>query len=153
MRSQKHCSLPNLLLTTFALTSVIGCDRSDSLSSPTALQLQDLATVYIDYAVAKGAGPANEQQLRKHVGNVPAFLMVSKDSKVGTATPNYVSKRDGEPFVIRYGVGFCPAEGDDAPVIACERSGKDGTRLVAYANGEVACLDEVAARELMHGNF
>jgi hypothetical protein len=128
-----------------------GCGESDQLSSPSANRLRALATVYLDYAAVNGTGPANERQLHKHVSNVPGFLLdeVGVNPEAGAAA--FVSERDGEAFVIRYGIGISQALGTEAPVIAYEKTGKDGTRFVAFANGDVNCVDEVAAKELMHG--
>jgi hypothetical protein len=63
---------------------------------------------------------------------------------------SFVSERDGEQFVVRYGVGVSQAKDNEAPIIAYEKTGKDGTRLVAFANGKVDCMEDVAAMELMH---
>ena len=112
--------------------------------------MRGLTAVYLDFAVAKGKGPANEQQLRKHIRNVPAFLIEASGIDPRSSAAAFVSERDGEPLVIRYGVGISQQKGSIAPVIACEKKGKDGTRFVAFANGHVDCLDEVAAKELMH---
>jgi hypothetical protein len=128
-----------------------GCNDSAELSSPTAKRLRVLATAYLDYAVAKGTGPENQKQLQGHLRNVPGFLLEAGGVSPETGQAAFVSQRDGEPFVIQYGIGV--ACGSEAPPIACERTGKDGTRLVAFANGQVACVEEVAAKELMHGHF
>jgi hypothetical protein len=145
MRILKLITLPWLLMPPMA-----GCGDSD-LSSPSANRLRVLAAVYLDYAAAKGTGPENEKQLHKHVRNVPGFLFDAAGVSPDAEADAFVSERDGETFVIRYGVGISQAPGDDAPVIAHEKTGKDGTRFVAFANGDVNCVDEVAAKELMHG--
>lgn len=84
---------------------------------------------------------------------MPAFLSAECRVKPRAGGSAFISERDGEPFVIRYGVGISQAKGDAKPIIACEKKGKDGTRYVAFANGDVDCVDEVAARELMQGNL
>jgi len=129
---------------------LIGCG-SDELSSPTAQQLRGLAAVYLDFAAAKGRGPENEQQLLRHVANVPAFVLGASKLTTHATESQLNSERDGEPFLIRYGVGVSQKHGRAAPIIACERKGKDGTRFVAFANGEIACIEaslvESAIRE------
>jgi hypothetical protein len=124
-----------------------GCDQSAELSSPTAERLRVLTYAYLDYAVAKGAGPANEEQLRAHLRNVPAFVLEAGGMSAATATAAFVSERDGQPFVFHYGLGI--SCGPQAEMLAYEQRGKEGFRLVAYTNGKVDCVDDVAAKELM----
>jgi hypothetical protein len=124
-----------------------GCSESSELSSPAARRLQVLATVYLDYAVAKGAGPANRQQLQAHFQNAPPFILSAEGVSAKNSHTVFTSLRDGEPFVISYGVGF--AFRDDVPIIACERVGKDGMRLAAYANGKIGLVDQRAVQELL----
>jgi hypothetical protein len=126
-----------------------GCGESE-LSSPSANRLRALTAVYLDFAAAKGTGPTSEQQLRNHVENVPGFLLDAAGVASDVGRTGFVSERDGESFVIRYGIGVSQAPGNEAPVIAYEKTGKDGKRFVAFANGDVSCMDEVAAKELMH---
>jgi hypothetical protein len=129
------------------LVAVAGCGESSELSSPAARRLHILATVYLDYAAAKGAGPANREQLQTHFQNAPPFVLSAEGISAKNCDIVFTSPRDGEPFLISYGVGF--AISDDAPIIACERTGKDGKRLAAYANGKIELVDQSAARELL----
>jgi hypothetical protein len=126
-----------------------GCNDSAELTSPTAKRLRMLMNAYLDYAVAKGAGPANQSQLQAHLANVPGFLLAAGGISPETKDEAFRSPRDGEPFIIQYGLGVTCA--GDAPPIACERTGRDGTRWAAFANGKIARIDEVAAKELMQG--
>ncbi len=132
-----------------AMVTLAGCDQSGSLNSPTALQMRGLSAVYLDFAAATGKGPANEQQLLGHIKNVPQFLLAKSGITPSTTSRAFVSERDGEPFVIRYGVGICQQK-RSAAIIACEKKGNAGTRYVAFADGHVDCIDEGAAKELMH---
>src|SRR5438067_11979874 len=83
-----------------------GCSGSDALKSPTAARLKGLATMYLDYAAAKGSGPPNEEAFRKHLRTVEGFVlqMNGVDPKAIDAT--FISERDKEPFVVLYGVGI-----------------------------------------------
>jgi hypothetical protein len=124
------------------MLSANGCAQSDPLASPNAVTLRRVACVYLDYAAAKGGGPANDAQLLAHAKNVALFdpLATGSDPLAGDAP--LISQRDGEALVIRYGVRVSLARGLNAPPIAFENSGMNGTRLVAFANGKVACVDE-----------
>jgi hypothetical protein len=115
------------------------------LSSPAARRLHVLASVYLDYAVAKGAGPANHEQLKAHFQNAPPFLLSAEGVTAKDCDTVFISSRDGEPYLISYGERF--VVGDDAPVIARERVGKEGRQLVAYANGRVDLVEESAVQE------
>jgi hypothetical protein len=129
------------------LVAATGCNESSELSSPAARRLHVLTTVYLDYAAAKGIGPANHEQLKAHFQNAPPFLLSAEGVSAKECETIFVSPRDGEPFRISYGERF--AFRDDAPIIACEQVGKDGMRLTAYANGRIDLVDERAAQELL----
>jgi hypothetical protein len=129
------------------LVAAVGCNESAELSSPAARRLQILATVYLDYATAKGTGPANRQQLAAHLQNAPPFLLSAEGLSAKDNDTVFTSPRDGKPFLISYGQPF--AFSDDAPIIACEQVGKDGLRLAAFANGKIDLADESAVQKLL----
>ena len=105
-----------------ALVSAPGCG-ADELDSPTAAKLRAVGNMYLDHAVGKGgAGPADGL---------------------------FRSDRDGEPFVVLYGKKIAGVSGTDAPLVAHEKAGKAGRRLVAFANGKVELADESRLKELL----
>ena len=150
-----------VLLTPIA---VGGCGSdSDELSSPTAIRMKGLANLFMDSAVSgNGKGPASEQEFKKHLLRLPVHVLVpngfdSPDITGLTAAEAqvaikkavdkwinevFVSQRDQEPFVIRYGVKITQISGTSAAVVIQEKTGKNGKRLVAYANGKVELVDE-----------
>lgn len=130
---------------------VVGCNESPELTSPAARRLQALSTTYLDYAAARGAGPSSRQQLQAHFQNVPGHILSAAEVSPKEAGAVLISPRDGQPFIIRYGVGL--SIGTNVSMIACERSGRDGTRLAAYADGRIALVGDDAAKELMQGEF
>jgi hypothetical protein len=129
------------------LAAAAGCNESAELSSPAARRLHVLATVYLDYAAAKGTGPANQRQLEAHFQNAPPFLFSAEGLSAKHRDTIFTSPRDGKPFLITYGERF--AFSDDAPIIACEQVGKDGLRLAAFANGKIDLADESAVQDLL----
>jgi hypothetical protein len=131
------------LLLLFVLADCSGCG-ADELASPTATRLRGLTTVYLDYAAAKGQGPPDERTLLGHVRNVPAFAAIVGVKDLGNLQTDFVSDRDKEPFVICYGVGLGTTPNADAPLIAFEGKGQDGTRWVAFANGKLDCVSDEA---------
>jgi hypothetical protein len=130
------------------LSALPGCG-SDELNSPTAAKLRGLANLYLDYAVGKnGKGPADEQTFKKHIRGMPDFVVKNSGLDPGSLDQAFVSERDQEPFVVRYGTGITEIRGDSTQVIAHEKTGKSGKRLVVYASTKVDLVDEARLQEL-----
>src|SRR5688500_12158600 len=116
------------------VVAVFGCG-ADERNSPTALKLKALANFYLDYAVAqRGQGPATEQAFKKHIRSVPDFQLRANGLDPATLDATFVSERDQEPFVIAYGSAISRISGDSTQVIAHEKTGKNGKRLVVFAS-------------------
>ncbi len=111
-----------------------------------------MSTVYLDFAAARGRGPQDQQQLLGHIKNVPQFLLSQSGIAPGAPGRVLISKRDGEPFVINYGVHICLKK-HSSQVIACEKNGKDGTRYVAFSDGHIDCIDDAAMKELTRDHY
>lgn len=122
-----------------------GCRRQDELSSPTARRMRGLATVYLDFAVARGSGPANEQQLLAHMARLPRFAL--EEYSLEAAGTALRSERDQQPLTVRYGLAVTQLSGADSPWLAYESRGVEGRRLVVYLDTHVDCLDEQQFRE------
>jgi hypothetical protein len=119
-----------------------GCGKSSELTGIAADRLRAVATVYLDFAAAKGTGPANERELLAHFRNV-LFAAPAVDAGAQVLQ----SDRDGESFVVRYGLPICVGRGKSSPMIARERAGRDGKVLAAFANGKVVCVAESDIQE------
>jgi hypothetical protein len=124
-------------LSLLTLIGAIGCGRSDDLSSPTAAKLRALTSVYLDFAAARGVGPASESELLAHWENLPWCQAQGCNPEAALR-----SDRDGKPFVIHYGQSIWLSRKKSAPPIAHERDGQAGTVLVGYANGIIASVDK-----------
>ena len=59
----------------------------------------------------------------------------------------FLSERDDEPFIIRYGLRGGELANSLRIPIAYESVGQDGRRLVVLLNGDVECLDEAECLE------
>src|SRR5262249_15901812 len=126
-----------------------GCG-SDELNSSTAAKLKALATLYLDYAVAKrGQGPRSEQVLKNHMRSLPDFVLQMNGGGPEGIDAVFVSHRDQEPFAVLYGVTISGLSGTSAPLLAYEKTGKKGKRLVVFANTKVAHVDESQLPGLM----
>ncbi|MCI0459516.1 MAG: hypothetical protein L0Z62_21410 [Gemmataceae bacterium] len=135
------------------LSAVPGCS-SDELNSPTAARLRGLAALYLDCVVAKnGKGPASEQEFKKHLHTLPDHVLNSHGLDLKDIDSAFVSPRDQEPFVIRYGITITRISGTSAPLVAHEKSARGGKRLVALANGKVEHVDEARLQELLAGKL
>ena len=131
-----------------ALLAAPGCG-SDELSSPTAAKLRGLATLYLDYAVSNhGSGPASEQVLKKHARGLPDFVVRANGVDPEALDAVFVSERDGEPFVVLYQIRLGRISGTQAALIAHEKTGKNGKRLVVFANAKVEHVDDARLQEL-----
>jgi len=139
-------TLAPVLLVTIA---VPGCG-SDELNSSTAVKLKALGTLYLDYAVAKrGQGPSSEKVLKSHMRSLPDFVLQMNGVDPGGIDAVFVSDRDQESFVVLYGITISGVSGTSAPLIAYEKTGKKGKRLVVFANTKVAYVDESQLPGLM----
>jgi hypothetical protein len=135
-------------LSMFALPTALGC-ASDELSSETAARLRGLAALYLDCAVARnGKGPANEQEFKKHLRSLRDDVLSSNGVDPKAIDTAFVSGRDQEPFVILYGLKITKISGTSAPLVAHEKTGKNGKRLVAFANAKVDHVDDARLQEL-----
>jgi hypothetical protein len=131
-----------------ALVVLPGCG-SDELASPTAVKLKALSNFYLEYAVAQqGKGPANEQVLKKHIRSQPDFILKTNGIEPSAIDSLFNSERDQEPFVVLYGMTITKISGESAPLLAHEKTGKSGKRLIAYANGKVDHVNEARLKEL-----
>jgi hypothetical protein len=138
-----------VLLPALAL-SFPGCGGDDALNSRTATRMKGLSRVYLDYAVAKsGAGPANEQTLKKHIRSMPGVQLASNGVDPKEIDLLFTSERDQEPLVVLYGTGVTQISATSAPLVAHEKTGKNGKRLVAFANGNVEVVDDSQFQELL----
>lgn len=63
----------------------------------------------------------------------------------------FVSDRDGEPFVVRYGQRIGSVGGTSTQVIAHEKTGKGGRRLVSFVSGKVELADDARLQEVLAG--
>jgi hypothetical protein len=132
-----------------ALVSAAGCG-ADELDSPTAAKLRAVGNMYLDHAVAKnGAGPSAEAQFKAYVRGKPDQVLQPVGIDRNDIDGLFRSDRDGEPFVVLYGKKIAGVSGTDAPLVAHEKAGKAGRRLVVFANAKVELADESRLKELL----
>jgi hypothetical protein len=143
--------LQGLFAAALTLLSLLfaGCGQ-DEAESLTARRLRGVASVYLDYAAARGNGPASQQILNDHLNSLPEFVREGYGFQGVDPQEAFTSLRDGQPFVIRYGIGLTGLSGEQATILAYEAQGNEaGRRLVVYLSTEVELIDEARLRELV----
>lgn len=126
----------------FIALAVSGCS-DDALTSPTALKMKGLANAYLDHVVGMGGeAPGNEQALKKHMRGLRASVQYDYQIDPNNLDSSFVSQRDNEPLVVIYGQGVGRISGDSKQVIAHEKTGKNGKRLVVFVSTKVDHVNE-----------
>ncbi|MGD9632448.1 MAG: hypothetical protein AB7G28_03650 [Pirellulales bacterium] len=123
------------------LWGVSGCGGMDEASRQTESRLRVISVAYLEFAAARGQGPANETELRNQLAESVAAKITRQKLGVEDAPSLLVSERDGATFIVRYGVPIETAQGARAAPIALEAKGREGTQFVAFADGKVECVD------------
>jgi hypothetical protein len=110
---------------------VAGCGGESQVPVGDAAEsIRKLALAYVQFAAAnKGVGPADQDTLEK-------FLAKRNAISSEQARAYFVSPRDNQPYIIRWGQrplgsGLTGAEVPKPSVIILERTGVDGMRYVA----------------------
>jgi hypothetical protein len=143
-----------------------GCGRSTPPPSPPtpATSIASLGRMYGEYASRHdGVGPADEGAFRSFLESLPAAQ--KKSMGFDDLSQALTSPRDGQPYVIVYGVSpaepfesavggtpnpAAPPQGaglQGQPLVVYEQVGQNGLRLVATGFGTSAELTEQAFAE------
>ena len=146
---QRSFFFPATIIALAMTTAFAGCGGPDPLKSPTAERLKSLATVYLNYAASKGSGPPSEDSFRKYIRSLDGIVLQMNHIDLARIDEMFISDRDREPFVVLYGVGISQISGKSAPLVAYEKTGVGGKRLVAFANTKLEYVDEARLKELL----
>src|SRR5437762_3412745 len=111
-----------------------GTPQTGTTDPEAKTRLEKLFQLYRAFAGEnKSRGPANEQALKDYYGKLPPDQKAVYGDNVDTL---FVNPRDGEKYVVRYGVRIDPGGRQEG--IIWEKEGKDGKRFVALSMGYVA---------------
>lgn len=117
-------------VTTLALvTSFCGCSGENELAGIYSDNIRKVHQCYLMYMEEHGyRGPKDEEELKTYLKTDPTAIFLTKriDLTPEGVDDIFISERDGEPFVIRYGLN-----GIADHAIVFEAVGVDGTRLIA----------------------
>jgi hypothetical protein len=129
------------LLASFAFS--VGCgsgvqqlDKND----PSRIRMQSLAILYASYLNHNGGKlPASETELKNFMlATGKTYLAERGINKIDDL---FVSQRDGQPLVVSYGAHKLVRGFTADPIVAHEKAGLNGMRLVAFPSGAVLELD------------
>jgi hypothetical protein len=95
----------------------------------------------------RGRTPPDKEALKKFIASHPVAELAAL--KITDVEQLFVSPRDQQPYVVRYGAKLPPPGPSGSPVIAYEKDGDGGRRYVAFANAGVEELDDARFKELV----
>lgn len=160
MRSKLFCLSRPRLAVVLASISVaflaailpFGCAASREVpQAPAEAHLKALAVFYGRYvAQNRGQSPKDEQALKAFIQSLPEADRASL--KTENVDSIFTSPRDGQPYVVRYGVPLGMPGPQGAPVIAHEQTGAGGERYVATSLGDVRLVDDEQFQQLTTEN-
>ncbi len=129
-----------------AMVGLSGCsshvEKKKALAAETS-NLKPLSILYGQYTSRnENRVPANEADFKKFIQTSGQWMLEQFKTDIDKL---FVSSRDGQPYVVFYRGNPPPASG----IVAYERDGAGGERLVARPFGGVEAVDEVRFRELV----
>lgn len=136
-----------------SLTSV-GCGGGDDAKSMIAAandsNVKRVATMYNFFHLKnKFKGPKDEAEFRTFIEAQDPGRLSLADIDASKLDDLFVSERDGQAFVIRYGVDTV-IRGPSLPVVF-EAEGVEGMRQVGFCNGEMQEVDADEYERLLKG--
>jgi hypothetical protein len=138
---------PRRSLASASLLLVLVCGCQGTKAAPEEeVHLRKLATVYGRYiSKHKGAVPPSEAALKKFIQT----SNLQEELSLGNLDQLFISPRDNQPYVVRYGAKSKAAIGDSQRVIAYEQEGRGGKRFVAFITTAVEEVNEERFEELV----
>lgn len=149
MWSLSRTSRAALVVVALGGVVLVGCGKS-AKEKETESNLKHLALLYGRYIAAhQGRPPRGEREFKQFIHKLDDNTLRSLNLERAALDKLFESERDGEPYVIRYGVPLGAPGPQGAPVIGYEQAGKGGKRYVAYATGQVEEISAGRLKELV----
>ena len=142
-----HCRRAIITVLGLFVLSLAGCS-DDALRSPTAVKMSGLANAYLDHVVGANGSPPDQAAFKKHLKGLRASVQYDYHVDPANIDAFFISERDNEPFVVTYGQGVGKISGDSKHVIAHEKTGKNGKRLVVFTSTKVDIVNEAELERL-----
>lgn len=129
--------LGGLFVLVGVMTSLIGCGDGDTpnaaISKANKTNSQRLANLYLMHQMKnKFQGPKDEAAFKAFIQQAGDEVLEPMGVDPNSVDELFVSERDGQPFVIRYGVTGGPRGSTEAVIF--EQTGEGGKRMVGFLN-------------------
>jgi len=122
-----------------------GCGKSEVQASEGEKRIRALGMMYLRYSSSNVGRKQSVDQLKVFIQKVPANELEPFGVQTSDIDSLFVSPRDGQPYVIRFGTPLTPPSPNaPAAVVIYEATGENGKRWTFDAIGGVAELDETA---------
>lgn len=139
-----------LLGASVVLSGCGGADAGSMIADANDTNVKRLATLYSYFHIQnRNKGPKNEEQLRAFIESQDANRLKRGGIDATKLDELFVSERDDEPFVVRYGVNTVIR--GPALAVIFESTGVDGMRQVGFCNGSMKEVDKDEYDRLMAG--
>ena len=146
MSSYLRCLIV-LLLAGLGLT---GCSSAKPQPVPTEIALQKLSVLYGQYLSShRGKSPEDQAEFRKYIEGLSETDRQNRG--ISDISQIFLSPRDGQAYVVRYGVKPGVPGPDGVPWVAHEKEGQGGKRFVAFVTGQIEEVDEPRFWKITHG--
>jgi len=143
-----------LLVAVVLLALLSGCSNKDAksmIADANDSNVKRLATMYNFFHMKNNfKGPKDEAELRSFIEAQDPNRLSLADIDASKLDELFVSERDGEAFVVRYGIDTV-IRGPSLPVVF-EAIGVDGSRQVGFCNGAMQEVDSDEYDRLLAGN-
>lgn len=134
-----------MVLATLSLTA--GCGNPDKVAQESS-NLKPLVVMYGQFiGQHRGKPPADEAEFKAFLKKVDPERL--KSFQVTDVDSMFISTRDKQPYVVRYGKVEGPAGPAGLPVVAYEQTGVGGKRYVASSVGAIQEVDEETFRKMV----
>jgi hypothetical protein len=107
-----------------------------------------LANAYLDHVVGANGSPADEKAFKKHLQGLRASVQYDYHVDPNNIDAFLISERDNQPFVVTYGQGVGKISGNSKHVIAHEKTGKNGKKLVVFTSTKVDVVNDAELERL-----
>jgi len=147
MPSQKSTAQVTTWFLGLLIALITGCS-DNALNSPTAHKMRGLGNAYLDHVVGANGPPPDEAAFKKHMRGLRGSVQYDYQIDPNNIDASFISERDKEPLVVMYNQNIGKISGESKKVIAHEKTGKNGKRLVVFASTKVDIVNEAELEQL-----
>jgi hypothetical protein len=130
-----------------AVALATGCGNPAKVAQESS-NLKPLAVLYGQFiGQHQGKPPADEAEFKAFLKKLDPERL--KSFQVADVDSMFISSRDNQPYIVRYGKLQGSAGPAAQPVVAYEQTGVDGKRYVASSIGAIQEVDEETFRKMV----